>query len=190
MAAQTDHAAHGHHHAGTQRHCIGTQCHGLGNIRAIFDSAGDDQADFLPDAHFLQGPHRLHQSRKGGNPQMRGGHHRCGTGAAFGTVDDNSIGTGFGSNFDVFLDASGGNFNKDGDLPVGYIAQFLNFEHHVVGPENITMARMAVQIDAFRQLPESRNFFGDFAAHQMAGQSGFGADTADDFDRICSFDVF
>ena len=63
--------------------------------------------------------------------------------------------------------------DEDGHLPVGGLAQFFDFDHHVVGTEHVRVPGWAALVDAYRQVALVGDGFGNFGAQQQAAGAGF-----------------
>ncbi len=116
-------------------------------------------------------------------------HHGSCPSSSLHAIDHNPIHTGFRRNFDVFLHPARRNLNKYRDSSFCNISQLLDFKNQIISPEDISMSRVAVQVDTLWELPELSDLFGDFSGHEVPGQSWFCSDPHDNLECIGCFNV-
>ena len=76
---------------------------------------------------------------------------------------------------DVVVDARRAELELDRDLPVGRLAQLLDLEREVVGPEPVGMARRRALVDAGRQRAHLGHLVGHLLAHEVAAEADLAA---------------
>ncbi len=84
-------------------------------------------------------------------------------------------GSHLGGHAHVVVDARGAELQLDRDLPVGRLADFLDLERQIVGPEPVRMTGRRALVDAGRQRAHFGHLVGHLLAHQMAAEADLAA---------------
>ena len=93
-------------------------------------------------------------------------------GRALHAVDHDHVGAGLGRELDVVEDAAGAHLHEDRDLVAGRLAQLLDLDAHVVGPDEVGVARRGALVDARREVADARRSVGgDLGAEQHAARA-------------------
>ena len=75
----------------------------------------------------------------------------------------------------VVIDAGRAELQLDRDLPIGGLANLLDLEREIVGPEPVGMARGRALVDARRQRAHFRDLIRDLLPHQMTAETDLAA---------------
>ncbi len=75
----------------------------------------------------------------------------------------------------VVIDARGAELELDRDLPIGRLADLLDLEREIVGPEPVGMARRRALVDAGGQRAHLGHLVGHLLAHQMPAKADLAA---------------
>ena len=78
----------------------------------------------------------------------------------------------------------GADLDVDRDLPVGRLADLLDLEAQVGGPDEVGVAHRRALVDAERQVAHARHLVRHLGAQQHAAGAGLGALADDDLDRV------
>ena len=98
-----------------------------------------------------------------------------GAGAALHAVDHDHVGAGLAGQLDVVGHAAGADLDVDRDLAVGRLAQLLELDLQVVGPDEVGVAAGRALVDAGRQRARLGDDRRDLRAQQHAAGAGLGA---------------
>ena len=177
-------AAERDHRRCADRDGVGAQRQALGGVDAVSDAAGDDQVDDALQPHLPQRRHGLNQRRHGRDAGVV--HQRVGggAGAALHAVHHDHVGAGLAGQLDVVGHAAGADLDVDGNLPVGGLAQLLDLDDQVVGPDPIGMAHGRALVNPDRQVADVCDLLRDLLAEQHAAGSRLGALADADLDGV------
>ncbi len=100
---------------------------------------------------------------------------RAGTGTAFHAVDIDAVRSGLRRHADVVIDASRAELQLDRNLAVRGLADFLDLEGQIVGPQPIRMTGGRTLIDAGGQRAHLGHLIGHLLAHEMAAEADLAA---------------
>ena len=167
-------ATQGHQHALSDRHRVGAHRQRFRDVGPAANAAGNDQ---LHDAAHIEIVERLDRLTK--RRKRRGG-------AALHAVDDHHVRAGVHRQLHVVEHPRRAHLHIDRLLPIRDLAQFLDFDHQIVGPRPIRMARRGSLVDAFGQGAHARDPRIDFLTQQHAAAARFGTLADHDFDGICT----
>src|SRR5581483_919884 len=98
----------------------------FGDVAAVADAPGIDQADLARLAHVIQSLAGLADRGDAGHAGLFGRDVRAGPGAAFHAVDVDGVRTGLRRHADVVIDAGCTQLQLDRDLPVGRLAHLVD----------------------------------------------------------------
>ena len=154
---------------------IGAERQRLGDVAAIADAAGIDERDLALLAELVDGAPRLADRGDAGNAGILGRDMGAGAGAAFHAVDIDRIRIALHRHAHIVIDARGAELELDRDLPIGRLADLLDLERQIVGPQPVGMARRRALVDAGRQRAHLGHLVGHLLAHQMAAEPDLAA---------------
>src|SRR5947208_8833559 len=110
---------------------------------------------------------------------------RARAGAAFHTVDIDDVRTAFRRHAHVVVDARRTELQLDRNFVVGRLANFLDLEREIVGPEPVRVTGRRTLVDAGRERAHFGNLIGYLLAHQVTSKSDLAALTDEELDGIC-----
>ena len=154
---------------------IGAERQRLGDVAAIADAAGIDERDLALLAELIDGAARLADRGNAGNAGILRRDMRAGTGAAFHGVDIDRIRIAFHRHAHIVIDARRAELELDRDFPIGRLADFLDLERQIVGPEPVRMTGGRALVDAGGQRAHLGDLVGHLLAHQMAAEADLAA---------------
>ena len=174
------------HRRRPDRDGVGAQRERLGRVDAVPDAAGDDQVDharrsFISRSAATASTSRRH-GRDAGVVHQRVGR---GAGAALHAVDHDHVGAGLARQLDVVGHAAGADLDVDRDLPVGRLAQLLDLDLQVVGPDEVGVAARGERWSTpGRQLRASAMIGDTFAPSSTPPVPGFAPWPIDDLGGV------
>ena len=137
-----------HHHGVADGDGIGAERQGLCHVAAVADAAGIDQRDLALLAELVDRAARLADRRDARHAGVFGRDMRAGARAAFHGVDVDRIRIALHRHADVVIDARRAELQLDRNLVVGGLADFLDLERQIVGPQPVGMAGRRALVDA------------------------------------------
>ena len=138
-------------------------------------AAGNNELDRAVQPAFLQGDARFAHRGQGRNPGMVKQDVRRGTRAALHPIDHNYVGSRLGRQLHIVVHASRAHFDKNRHLPVGCLAQLLDFCQHIVRAEPVRMTARAALVNTWGQVAQLGDFVRDLGLKQQPARAGLGS---------------